>query len=91
MWPLSLVLLVLPSGLLSLYAAFEVLEWRAASWVGSCSGAGVAELLVTVLQVVLVVLLGAPLVGQHGFDGAAFVVRGEHFGVRTRRRAQAWR
>ena len=47
------------------------------------------QLLIAVLQVVLpVVLLGAPLiVSQHGLDGAAFVVRGEDFGVGARRRA----
>ena len=91
MLPLILVLLLLSGGLLSLYATFQVLEWRAASWVGLCSGATIAKLLITVLQVVLVVSLGAPLVGQHGLDGAAFVVRCEHFGVRAWRRAQARR
>ena len=91
MWPLILVFLLLSGGLLSLYATFQVLKWRAASWVGSCSGARIAKLLVTVLQVVLVVLLGAPLVGQHGLDGATFVVRCQHFGVRAWCRAQAWR
>ena len=65
MWPLNLVLLLLSGGFLSPYATFQVLEWRSASWVGSCSGARITELLITMLQVVLIVLLGAPLVGQH--------------------------